>query len=166
LRILDFKILEELYYTKKHNWLKFEEDKCRFGMTDYFQKMLRGWAFRAPSEIVHVELPKVNSKVSKLESIGSIESIKAVSDICAPISGEVIEVNEKLFERPELIGDDPYKDGYLASIKPSDLDNEIKLLLDSTDYYKYLERLIKEREHELKQEYEEMLKKTGLKEKN
>ena len=162
MRVLDFKVLEELYYTKKHNWLKIEENKCRFGMTDYFQKMLRGWAFRAPSEIVYVELPKVNSKVSKLESIGSIESIKAVSDIYAPVSGDVIEVNEKLFESPELIGDSPYKDGWIVSIKPSDLDNEIKLLMDSNDYYKYLERLVEEREHELKQEYEEMLKKVGL----
>ncbi len=164
--MFDFKILEKLFYTKEHIWLKIEEDKCRFGMTDYFQKMLRGWAFRGPSEIVYIELPKVNSKVSKLESIGSIESVKAVSNICAPVSGDVMEVNEKLFEKPELIGDSPYKDGWIASIKPSDLDNEIKLLMDSKNYCKYLERLIEEREHELKQEYEEMLKKVGLEEKN
>jgi len=67
-----------------------------------------------------------------------------------------------LCESPELIGDSPYKDGWIASIKPSDLDKEIKLLMDSNDYYKYLERLIEEREHELNQEYEEMLKKVGL----
>ncbi len=161
MKINDNEVPEELYYTKEHSWMRINKKKCIIGITDYFQKMLRGWAFREPTDIVFVELPQVGLKASISDPIASIESIKAVSDLNVPVSGEIIKVNEELLDNPNLIGESPYVDGWIAIITPSDLDNEIKSLMKARDYCKHLEKLIEIRKHE----YLEMLRKVGLREK-
>ncbi|GAF77893.1 unnamed protein product, partial [marine sediment metagenome] len=162
MKINGYEIREKLYYTKEHIWMKIEEEKCKIGVTDYFQKMLRGWAFREPTDIVFVELPQKGTKFSKSESIASIESLKAVSDLNVPASGEVLEINEGLGDNPNLIGESPYEDGWIIEMKPYDLDSEIKYLLKARDYRKHLEKLIEKRE----QKYSEMTKEVGLEEKS
>lgn len=163
MKIDDIEIREELYYTDKHSWIKIEEKICKVGVTDYFQKMVRGWAFRAPSELVYIELPKKGSRVSKSDSIASIESVKAVSDLSAPLSGDIIEVNEELIDAPELIGESPYDDGWIVIMKPFDFKSEIKSLMNVEDYCKHLEKLIEARKSEIEKEYEKMMEKVGLK---
>ncbi len=158
LKINDYEVSEELYYTKEHSWLKIEGGNCRIGVTDYFQKMLRGWAFRKPSDLVFVGLPSVGSRASKSEPVASIESAKAVADLYAPASGEILEVNEELQDNPGLIGESPYEDGWVVLIKPSDPNGEIKSLMKANDYCKHLEELIGIRERE----YEKTLKEVGL----
>ena len=103
------------------------------GITDYAQKSLH--------EIVFVDLPEVGRKVKQMESIGTVESVKAVSEIYTPISGEIIEVNTELNEKPELVNQDPYGKGWIAKIQPEKLDEEIKNLLDPEKYREYLKAL-------------------------
>ncbi|MBS7622909.1 glycine cleavage system protein GcvH [Candidatus Bathyarchaeota archaeon] len=120
------------YYTRDHEWLKVEGDVCRIGVTDYAQKSLH--------EVVFVDLPKLG-KVSRAESLGTVESVKAVSDYFAPVSGEVVEVNEALENRPDLINLSPYGDGWIAIIKPSALEAELVELMNSKVYSEFLRSL-------------------------
>jgi glycine cleavage system H protein len=103
---------DALRYTKEHEWLKAEGANARVGITDHAQAEL--------TEIVFVELPKVGKKVRRGESLGVVESVKTVSDIYSPVSGEVVEVNSKLDDSPQLINDSPYDQGWFAVIKLSD----------------------------------------------
>jgi len=135
LKVNDYEVPEGLYYTKEHEWLKLEGDNCRIGVTDYAQKSLH--------EVVFVDLPKAGAKVAKSQSLGSVESVKAVSDVFAPISGEVKEANTKLADAPELVNQQPYGDGWIAVIKPSLLDAEIRGLLDVKGYAEFLKTQIK-----------------------
>ena len=129
----EYIVPENLYYTKEHEWLKVEGDTVIMGITDYAQKSLH--------EIVFVDLPEVGRKVKQMESIGTVESVKAVSEIYTPISGEIIEVNTELNEKPELVNQDPYGKGWIAKIRPEKLDEEIKNLLDPERYREYLKAL-------------------------
>ncbi|NOX35981.1 MAG: glycine cleavage system protein GcvH [Calditrichaeota bacterium] len=116
---------EELKYTKDHEWARVDGDTVVVGITDYAQSEL--------GDIVYVELPEVGAQVSQGESFGTIEAVKAVSDLYAPVSGEVIEVNEKLNDSPELVNQDPYGEGWMIKIKisnPAELDE----LLDKAQY--------------------------------
>lgn len=131
----DYEVPEGLYYTKEHEWLKLEGSNCRIGVTDYAQKSLH--------EVVFVDLPKAGAKVARSQSLGSVESVKAVSDVFAPISGEVKEANAKLTDAPELVNQQPYGDGWITVIKPSILDTEIKGLLDAKGYAEFLKTQIK-----------------------
>jgi len=135
LKVNDYEVPEGLYYTKEHEWLKLEGNNCRIGVTDYAQKSLH--------EIVFVDLPKAAAKVARSQSLGSVESVKAVSDVFAPISGEVKEANAKLNDAPELVNQQPYGDGWIAVIKPFLLDTEIKGLLDAKGYAEFLKTQIK-----------------------
>jgi glycine cleavage system H protein len=119
-----------LYYTKDHEWLRIENGLCRIGVTDYAQKSLH--------EVVYVDLPKRGRKVARKESLGTVESVKAVSDYFAPVGGEIIEVNDTLESKPELINKSPYGEGWIAVIRPSTLDAEIKELIDNTKYKEFL----------------------------
>src|SRR5574342_203967 len=101
----------ELRYTKEHEWAKLEGDKARVGITAFAQEQL--------GDVVFVELPKVGAKVTQRQSFGVVESVKAVSDLFAPISGEVVEVNTELPGAPETINRDPYGKGWMILIAPS-----------------------------------------------
>ncbi len=114
-----------LKYSKEHEWVATEESVATIGITDFAQEQL--------GEIVYVELPAVGDKISKDDPFGVVESVKAVSDIYAPISGTVVEVNQELPESPEMVNEDPYGDGWLIKIKVSDA-TELDDLMDNEEY--------------------------------
>ncbi len=123
-----------LKYSKEHEWVATEGAVATIGITDHAQDQL--------GEIVYIELPSVGDKISKDDPFGVVESVKAVSDIYAPVSGTVIEINEDLPESPEIVNEDPYGDGWLVKVRISDAD-DLADLLDSEEY----EQLVsKERE--------------------
>ncbi|ACS89321.1 Probable glycine cleavage system H protein [Thermococcus sibiricus MM 739] len=127
------KVKEGLYYTKDHEWAQIMEDgTVLVGISDYAQKEL--------GDLAYVELPEVGKEVSKGDVLCEVESVKAVSEVYAPVSGEVIEVNEELEEAPEKINEDPY-DAWIAKIKPSNLEEELKDLMTAEKYAEYLESL-------------------------
>jgi glycine cleavage system H protein len=114
-----------LRYSKEHEWVATEDEVATIGIIDYAQEQL--------GEIVYVELPAVGDKISKDDAFGVVESVKAVSDIYAPVSGTVVEVNQELPESPEMINEDPYGDGWLVKVKVSDA-TELEDLLDNDEY--------------------------------
>ncbi|WP_461864676.1 glycine cleavage system protein GcvH [Thermococcus sp.] len=129
----EYKVEEGLYYTKEHEWAKVLEDgTVLVGISDYAQKEL--------GDIAYVELPEVGASFSKGDVLCEVESVKAVSEVYAPVSGEVIEVNEELDDSPELINEDPYAN-WIAKLKPSNLEDDLKELMDAEAYAKYLETL-------------------------
>ncbi|MEM4649496.1 MAG: glycine cleavage system protein GcvH [Candidatus Bathyarchaeia archaeon] len=125
MKVGEYEVVEGLYYTKEHEWLKIEGELCRIGLCDYAQKSLH--------EIVFVDLPKVGAKATQMQSIGSVESVKAVSDLYSPFSGKIIEVNDELSSHPEYINQDPYGKGWIAKLEIKD-DNEKKKLMNSESY--------------------------------
>jgi glycine cleavage system H protein len=117
----------ELKYTREHEWAKVEGDRARIGITAFAQEQL--------GDVVFVELPKAGAKVTAMKTFGVVESVKAVSDLFAPVSGEVVEVNEALPKNPELVNTDPYGRGWMLVIRmsnPKDVDG----LLSAADYQK------------------------------
>ena len=116
-------------YTKEHEWVHVEGEIGTVGITHHAQSEL--------GDIVFVELPKPGSKISKGETFGSVESVKAVSDIYSPVSGEVTEVNEALSSNPEKLNEDPHGNAWLAKVKLS-APGEINGLLSAADYEKYI----------------------------
>ena len=127
----EYDIPEGLYYSEEHEWVKTEEDgTVIIGVSDYAQKTLH--------DIVYVELPEVGSDAEYMGVIGALESVKAVSDMNSPISGEVLEVNDELLDSPEIINEDPYGRGWIAKIKPSNLQGDILNLLDAAAYKKHV----------------------------
>lgn len=120
---------EDLRYTKEHEWVKVDGDSGLVGITDHAQKEL--------GDIVYVDLPKVGAAVEKGKSLGSVESVKAVSDIYAPVSGEVLAVNEMLSTAPEKLNEDPHGAAWLVKLKLTAA-AEISQLMTAADYQKYL----------------------------
>jgi len=120
----------EFRYTKEHEWVKAEGGIGVVGITDHAQKEL--------GDIVYVDLPKVGAQIEKGKSLGSVESVKAVSDIYSPVSGEVIEINESLTTAPEKLNEDPHGAAWLVKLKMSAPD-EISRLLSAPDYQAYIE---------------------------
>jgi glycine cleavage system H protein len=118
-------IPDDLKYSKEHEWAKIENDVAVIGITDYAQGEL--------GDIVYIELPEVGTVVSKDESLGTIEAVKAVSDIFSPLSGEVVQRNEKLNDVPEEVNKDPYNNGWMIKLKYSDA-SELDGLLDNKQY--------------------------------
>ena len=118
-------IPEELKYTKDHEWARIDDDVATIGITDYAQSEL--------GDIVYLELPEVGLQTKQMESFGTIEAVKAVSDMYTPLSGEVVEVNTALTDQPEIINKDPYGDGWIIKIKLSDK-SELDGLLDKAKY--------------------------------
>lgn len=114
-----------LRYTKDHEWIKLDGDIGTIGITDYAQGEL--------GDVVYLELPAAGTKVEQGKSFGTIEAVKAVSDLYAPVSGEIKEVNSKLPDEPELVNQQPYEGGWMVKIKISDA-SQINSLLDSTGY--------------------------------
>jgi len=134
-KVDDFEVPEGLYYHKEYLWARIENGKVRIGMTDYAQKQLR--------EIVFVELPSVGDTITKDEPFGTVESVKAVSDLIAPISGTIEEVNEELDAKPELLNEDPYGEGWILVVTPTDLEAELKEIMDFNTAVEWHKELIK-----------------------
>lgn len=123
---------EEYHYTKDHEWIKVENDEAVVGITDFAQKQL--------GDVVYVELPQVGAVFESHQSLGVIESVKAVSDIYSPISGEVVAANEELDGSPEMVNEDPHGKGWIVRLKLKD-ETEIEKLMSATEYEKFLEGL-------------------------
>lgn len=123
----DFEIPEDLLYSSEDEWARREGERVVIGITDYAQQQL--------GEIVHVELPEVGTRIERGDDFGSIDSVKAVAELYAPVSGEVIEANEALVENPELINEDCYGDGWIAVVL-ADRDEEDAQLLRAAAYRK------------------------------
>ncbi|MBI3786185.1 MAG: glycine cleavage system protein GcvH [Deltaproteobacteria bacterium] len=120
---------EDLKYSKEHEWVLVEGNTATVGITDYAQDQL--------GDIVFVELPAIDDKVSKEDAFGVVESVKAVSDIYAPVSGKVLEINDDLPDNPEMLNEDPYGDGWIIKIEMNDPD-ELKDLMTATEYEEYV----------------------------
>jgi glycine cleavage system H protein len=116
---------DELKYHREHDWARIDGDEAVLGITWFAQDAL--------GELVHYEAPDEGSTVSKDQPYGEVESVKAVSDVIAPLSGEVLEVNKKVVDEPETVNSDPYGDGWLIRIRVSDA-SEVGNLLDSEAY--------------------------------
>ena len=123
---MDYSVPEELKYTKDHEWTKLDTEVATIGITDFAQSSL--------GDIVFVELPEVGATVSKGEAFGVVESIKSVSDLYAPLSGEVVEANSELEGQPDLLNDSPYQN-WLIKVKLTNND-EVNELLPSSEYQK------------------------------
>lgn len=121
---------DDLRYHPEHDWVRLEGDEAIFGITWYAQDSL--------GEVVFYDPPEIGAKVTKNEPYTEVESVKAVSDVIAPLSGEVIAVNEKAAENPELINDEPYGDGWLVKVRLTDT-AEVEELLDAAAYSAMLE---------------------------
>jgi glycine cleavage system H protein len=121
---------KDLKYTTEHEWIRVQGDRIWVGITDYAQKEL--------GDVVFVDLPSVGDKVSAKSAMGTIESVKAVSEVFAPISGEIMETNDDLEHSPELVNQDPYGKGWIAVIEPSD-PKELNELMTLTAYNAFIE---------------------------
>jgi glycine cleavage system H protein len=117
-----YEVPEGLYYSKDFEWVKVEGDKIRMGLTDYAQKSLR--------EIVYAELPNVGGDVKQGDPYGTVESVKAVSDLISAVSGLIQEVNDEVQSKPELLNEDPYGKGWLLIVKPANLQADLANLMD------------------------------------
>lgn len=117
-----------LRYTKDHEWARLEGNRARVGITDYAQHEL--------TDVVYVELPPIGKAVKKGEEIGVIESVKAASEIYAPVSGTVVEVNQALEDKPELVNLSPYAEGWMVTLEVSE-PNEAASLMDAAEYRKH-----------------------------
>lgn len=121
-KVEGYEVPEGLYFSKDFAWVKIEGDKVRMGISDYAQKSLR--------EIVYAELPEAGSEVKQGEPYGTVESVKAVSDLIAGLSGTIEEVNDEVKSKPETLNEDPYAKGWLLIVKPSNLQAELGNLMD------------------------------------
>ncbi|MCM3760517.1 glycine cleavage system protein GcvH [Alkalihalobacillus oceani] len=115
----------ELKYSEEHEWVKVEGDKVRIGITDFAQSEL--------GDIVFVELPEVGDEIEADEPFGSVESVKTVSELYAPVSGKVVEVNEELDDSPEFVNESPYEKAWMIVVEPSD-SSEIDKLMSAEQY--------------------------------
>jgi len=122
MKVDEYEVPEGLYYSNDFEWIKIEGDKIRMGITDYAQKQLR--------EIVYAELPEAGTEVKQNEPYGTLESVKAVSDLISAISGIIEEVNAAVKSEPEILNEDPYVKGWLILVKPINLQEELANLMD------------------------------------
>src|SRR5581483_5035383 len=139
-------IPEGLKYSKEHEWVLVEGQSATIGITEYAQEEL--------GDIVYVELPEVGEKVVKDDPFGAVESVKAVSDVYAPVSGSVLEINDVLPDNPETINDDPYGDGWMIRVELSDPD-DLKDLMDADEYAEYVAQQKEENDEEDEDDEEE-----------
>jgi glycine cleavage system H protein len=126
-----YNVRDDYYYTKEHEWAQVDENIVTVGITEYAQKAL--------GEIVYIEFPEEGQKVNQNETFGVVESVKAVSDLYAPVSGTVVEVNTGLLEDPGPINDDPMNDGWLIRIE-MDSEKELVNLIRAADYTKLISK--------------------------
>ncbi|MSP19774.1 MAG: glycine cleavage system protein GcvH [Bdellovibrionales bacterium] len=123
-------IQKGLQYTKEHEWILIEENVATIGITDFAQESL--------GDITYVQLPKEGETIRKNDTFGVVESVKAVSDLYAPISGRVVEVNHPLLEAPEIINEDPYNEGWMLKVEMDEMGDR-EDLMSSDDYKDYVE---------------------------
>lgn len=123
-------VIKDLKYADSHEWVKVDGNSATVGITDHAQDHL--------GDVVYVELPEVGKEVKQGDSFGAVESVKATSDVYSPVSGKVVEVNEKLGDSPGLVNGSPYKDGWIMKVDISNKD-ELNSLLDSEQYTKHCE---------------------------
>jgi glycine cleavage system H protein len=135
-KVEDYEVPENLYYHKEYLWAKVEAGKVKIGMIDFAQKQLH--------DIVYVELPSVGDTITQGEPFGTIESVKAVSDLVAPVNGTIESVNEELESKPELLNEDPYGEGWILIVAPSNLDADLKALLNFDAAVEWHKELAKE----------------------
>ena len=127
---------QELHYTQSHEWVRIDGEVGTIGITDYAQKEL--------GEIVYLELPEVGHVFDADEEFGTVESVKAVSELFTPLSGEVVEINKAAVAEPGIVNDDPFGDGWLIKLKLS-TDEAVSKLLSADDYAEYVKQEEKER---------------------
>lgn len=120
---------QDLKYTKEHEWVRMDGDVATIGITDYAQDAL--------GDIVLLDLPATGTSVSYADKFGEIESVKAVSELFAPVTGEVVDTNSALEDSPELVNDSPYDEGWMLRVQLSDL-SQVEKLLDADQYDEYL----------------------------
>jgi len=128
----ELKFSDDLHYTEDHEWVKVEGDTAKIGISDYAQDQL--------GDIVFVELPNVGDSFQKGDEFGTVESVKAVSELYIPISGEVTAINNALEDSPELVNTQPYDDGWMIAVKIAD-PSELDALVSKDDYYKMIKEL-------------------------
>ncbi len=121
---------DELLYSKEHEWILQEDDIATIGITDYAQAEL--------GDVVFVELPKVGATFSAADPFGTVESVKAVSEIYMPVSGEIVEINQTLVDSPQKVNDDPYGEGWIIRTRLED-PTELKELMSSQVYSQYVQ---------------------------
>ena len=122
---------KELLYSKEHEWVKMEDGKATIGITDFAQSEL--------GDIVFVELPEVGDEISKDQPFGSVESVKTVSELYAPISGKVVAINEELLDNPEYVNESPYGTAWMVTIEVTN-DAEVEELMDADAYSTLIEQ--------------------------
>ena len=122
---------QELRYTEQHEWIRAEGDRVRVGITDFAQDAL--------GDVVYVDVPEVGTEVKAGQAFGEVESTKSVSDVYAPVSGKVVERNGTLSDTPQTVNDDPYGQGWMIVIEPTDR-SELEALLDASAYQQFTER--------------------------
>jgi len=135
-KVDNFEVGEGLYYSTDYMWVRVEDGKARVGITDYAQKQLK--------EVVFAELPSAGDEVKAGDPFGTVESVKAVSDLVAPLTGTVDEVNKAVTSKPETLNEDPYGAGWLLLVSPTDLKKELKGLMDFDRAVEWHRKLIKE----------------------
>ena len=132
--IAGYHIPEDLLYTKEHEWAKGTAQTVVIGITDYAAKTL--------NDVVYVTFPKINGRVEQFKSMGTVESIKAVSELYSPITGTVTKVNQALESHPELVNKSPYSEGWLVEVRPDNLQSDQTRLLDAKTYATHIESLL------------------------
>ncbi|UCH01886.1 MAG: glycine cleavage system protein GcvH [Candidatus Bathyarchaeota archaeon] len=135
MKVNEFNVPKNLFYTKDHEWISLENGNVvKVGITDYAQKGLH--------EIVFVDLSNEGTRVERANPLGTVESVKAVSEVFSPVSGYILKVNEDLQMNPELVNKDPYGQGWMVLIKTNNWNIDFKNLLSSTQYVQFIEELI------------------------
>jgi glycine cleavage system H protein len=132
-KVQGYEVAEGLFYSKDWMWVKVENGKVRVGITDYAQKQL--------NEVVFAELPSAGDEAIKGEPFGTVESVKSVSDLVAPVSGKIVEVNGKVGSNPETLNEDPYNKGWILVMSPTNLTDDLKTLMNyeqSVEWHKQL----------------------------
>jgi glycine cleavage system H protein len=138
-KVNDYEVPENLYYHKEYLWAKVEEDgKVKIGLIDYAQKQI--------NDVIYVELPSVGASVTKDEPFGILESVKSVSDLIAPVSGTIESVNEELDSKSELLNEDPYGEGWILIVEPTNLEEDLKSLLSFDAAVEWHKSLTKDEE--------------------
>lgn len=134
-KVEGYEVPENLYYHKEYLWASVENGKVKIGISDFAQKQL--------NDIVYVELPSVGDTITQNEPFGTLESVKAVSDLIAPVSGTIEQVNEELDSMPELLNEDPYGKGWLIILAPTNLEAELKEIMNFDAAVEWQKELIK-----------------------
>jgi glycine cleavage system H protein len=122
---------EGYQYTKEHEWVQIEDTIATVGITDFAQSSL--------GDITYVKLPKEGEQIIKDDPFGVVESVKAVSDLYAPVTGRVVEVNQPLLSSPELLNDDPYNEGWMIKVEMKDPEDDVGELMSADEYQAYLD---------------------------